>query len=108
RSCVQGRRVDADKEPAQVDHMKITTAPSVPLHYGNESFVVPQPSEETLTNGIIRVLRSTKKVVYFVEGFGQALTSAEDDPKGYAAAKLALQQEDYEVTPLLLPSVDKI
>src|SRR5262249_52447775 len=43
-----------------------------------------------------------------VEGFGQALTSAEDDPKGYAAAKLALQQENYEVKPLLLPSVDKI
>jgi hypothetical protein len=80
----------------------------VNLQYGNESFVVTQPSEETITNGIIRVSRTTKKVVYFVEGFGQALTSAEDDPKGYAAAKLALQQENYEVKPLLLPSVEKI
>jgi ABC-type uncharacterized transport system involved in gliding motility auxiliary subunit len=80
----------------------------VNLQYGAESFVVTQPTEETITNGIIRVSRSTKKVVYFVEGFGQALTSAEDDPKGYAAAKLALQQENYEVKPLLLPSVEKI
>ncbi len=107
-SRVKTRLVDPDKEPALVDQMKITTAPSVNLQYGNESFVVTQPTEETITNGIIRVSRSTKKVVYFVEGFGQALTSAEDDPKGYAAAKLALQQENYEVKPLLLPSVDKI
>jgi ABC-type uncharacterized transport system involved in gliding motility auxiliary subunit len=105
---VKIRLVDPDKEPALVDQMKITTAPSVNLQYGNESFVVTQPTEETITNGIIRVSRSTKKVVYFVEGFGQALTSAEDDPKGYAAAKLALQQENYEVKPLLLPSVEKI
>jgi ABC-type uncharacterized transport system involved in gliding motility auxiliary subunit len=105
---VKMRMVDPDKEPTLVDQMKITTAPSVNLQFGNESFVVTQPSEETITNGLIRVSRSTKKVVYFVEGFGQALTSAEDDPKGYAAAKLALQQENYEVKPLLLPSVEKI
>ena len=107
-SHVKVRLVDPDKEPALVDQMKITTAPSVNLQYGNENFVVTQPSEETITNGIIRVSRSTKKVVYFVEGFGQALTSVEDDPKGYASAKLALQQENYEVKPLLLPSIEKI
>jgi ABC-type uncharacterized transport system involved in gliding motility auxiliary subunit len=105
---VKTRLVDPDKEPALVDQMKITTAPSVHLQYGNESFVVTQPSEETITNGLIRVSRSGKKVVYFVEGFGQALSSAEQDPRGYSAAKLALQQENYEVKPLLLPSVEKI
>jgi ABC-type uncharacterized transport system involved in gliding motility auxiliary subunit len=107
-SQVKTRMVDPDKEPALVEQMKITTAPSVNLQFGNESFVVTQPSEETITNGLIRVSRSTKKIVYFVEGFGQALTTAEQDPRGYAAAKLALQQENYEVKPLLLPSVEKI
>jgi ABC-type uncharacterized transport system involved in gliding motility auxiliary subunit len=107
-SQVKTRLVDPDKEPALVEQMKITTAPSVHLQYGNESFVVTQPSEETITNGLIRVSRSGKKLVYFVEGFGQALTSAEQDPRGYAAAKLALQQENYEVKPLLLPSVENI
>jgi ABC-type uncharacterized transport system involved in gliding motility auxiliary subunit len=105
---VKTRLVDPDKEPALVDQMKITTAPSVHLQYGNESFVVTQPSEETITNGLIRVSRSGKKLVYFVEGFGQALSSAEQDPRGYSAAKLALEQENYEVKPLLLPSVEKI
>lgn len=107
-SHVKMRLVDPDKEPALVDQMKITTAPSVHLQYGGESFVVAQPSEETVTNGLIRVSRSTKKVVYFVEGFGQQLMSAEEDPKGYSAAKMALQQENYEVKPLLLPSIEKV
>ena len=107
-SHVKVRLIDPDKEPALVDQMKITTAPSVNLQLGNESFVVTQPSEETITNGLIRVARSTKKVVYFVEGFGQANTTAEDDPKGYSAAKLGLQQENYEIKSLLLPSVDKV
>jgi ABC-type uncharacterized transport system involved in gliding motility auxiliary subunit len=105
---VKIRMVDPDKEPALVDQMKITTAPSVHLQYGKESFVVTQPSEETITNGLIRVSRSTKKVVYFVEGFGQASISADQDPRGYSAAKLALEQENYEVKTLLLPSVEKV
>jgi gliding motility-associatede transport system auxiliary component len=105
---VKMRLVDPDKEPALVDQMKITTAPSVNLQYGDESFVVTQPTEETITNGLIRVSRSTKKVVYFVEGFGQASTTADQDPKGYSAAKLALQQENYEIKTLLLPSVDAV
>lgn len=102
------RMVDPDREPALVEQMKITTAPSVHLQYGNESFVVTQPSEETITNGLIRVARSVKKVVYFVEGFGQASTTADDDPKGYSGAKLALQQENYDVKTLLLSSTDTV
>ena len=39
------RLVDPDKEPALVDQMKITTARSVNLQYGKESFVVTQPTE---------------------------------------------------------------
>jgi ABC-type uncharacterized transport system involved in gliding motility auxiliary subunit len=105
---VKKRLVDPDNEPALAEQMKITTAPSVNLQYGNESFVVTQPTEETITNGLIRVTRATKKVVYFVEGFGQASTTAEQDPKGYSAAKLALQQENYEIKTLLLPSVEKV
>ena len=105
---VKFRIVDPDKEPALVDQMKITTAPSVHLQYGKESFVVTQPSEETITNGIIRVSGSTKKVVYFTEGDGEAQVQDPQDPKGYSQAKLSLEQENYEVKTLLLPSVEQI
>jgi len=104
------RLVDPDKEPALVEQMKITVAPSVHLQYGNESFVVAQPTEETVTNGVIRVARTKRKVVYFTEGFGEARIDKEQDqdPKAYSQVRLALEQENYEVKTLLLPSVEKI
>jgi ABC-type uncharacterized transport system involved in gliding motility auxiliary subunit len=100
--------VDPDKEPALVDQMKITAVRSVHLQYGKESFIVTNPTEETITNGIIRVTGTAKKIVYFTEGHGEGDLQNPQDPKGYSAAKLALEQENYEVKPLLLPSVEQI
>src|SRR5262249_37780311 len=75
---------------------------SVNLQYGKESFVVTNPTEETVTNGIIRVSGTTKKAVYFTDGHGEADIQNQQDAKGYANAKLALEQENYEVKPLVL------
>jgi ABC-type uncharacterized transport system involved in gliding motility auxiliary subunit len=105
---VETRLVDPDKEPALAEQMKITTVPSVHIQYGKESFVVTNPTEETVTNGIIRVTRPGKKVVYFTEGFGEPPLAGPEDPKGFASAKLALEQENYEVKSLLLPSAEKV
>jgi len=105
---VETRMLDPDKEPALAEQMKITTVPSVHIQHGKESFVVTQPSEETITNGIIRVTGTTKKVAYFTEGFGEASFQDPQDPKGFSGVKLALEQENYEVRPLLLPSVERV
>jgi ABC-type uncharacterized transport system involved in gliding motility auxiliary subunit len=105
---VETRIVDPDKEPSLAEQMKITTVPSVHLQYGKESFVVTQPTEETVTNGIIRVTRSGKKLIYFTEGFGEPSIQNADDPKGFSEVKLALEQENYDVKPLLLPSVEQV
>jgi len=107
-SHVKFRLIDPDKEPALVEQMKITALRSVHLQYGKESFVVANPTEETVTNGIIRVSGTTKKLVYFAEGDGEADIANQEDPKGYASAKLALEQENYEVKPLVLPSAEQI
>src|SRR5207248_11354563 len=82
---VKVRVVDPDKEPALIEQMKITTAPSVNLQYGKESFVVTKPAEETVTNGIIRVAGTTKKLVYFAEGDGEADIANQDDPRATRA-----------------------
>jgi len=105
---VETRMLDPDKEPALAEQMKITTVPSVHIQYGKESFVVTTPTEETVTNGIIRVTRPGKKVVYFTEGFGEPQLTGPEDPKGFASIKLSLEQENYEVKTLLLPSVETI
>jgi ABC-type uncharacterized transport system involved in gliding motility auxiliary subunit len=54
------------------------------------------------------VARSTKKTVYFAQGFGQVGIDDERDPKGHSAIKLGLEQENYAVKPLVWPSVDTI
>ena len=105
---VKFRMVDPDKEPALVDQMKITTARSVHLQYGNESFVVTNPSEETITNGVIRVSGAAKKTVYFAEGHGEGDTQNSQDPRGYSSARLGLEQENYEVKTLLLPAAEQV
>jgi ABC-type uncharacterized transport system involved in gliding motility auxiliary subunit len=107
-SRVSYRLVDPDKEPALVDQMKVTTLRSVHLQYGPESFIVTNPTEETVTNGIIRVTGTEKKVVYFTEGHGEPSIKDQQDPRGYSAAKLGLEQENYEVKPLLLPAAEKL
>jgi ABC-type uncharacterized transport system involved in gliding motility auxiliary subunit len=99
---VKFRLVDPDKEPTLVDQMKITALRSVHLQYGKESFVVTNPTEESITNGVIRVSGATKKVVYFTDGHGEVDLQNQQDPKGYASAKLALEQENYEVKSLVL------
>lgn len=105
---VKTQLVDPDKEPALVDQMKITTLRSVHLQYGPESFVVTNPAEESITNGIIRVTGAKKKVVYFTEGHGEPDIKNEQDPQGYSAVRVSLEQENYEVKPLLLPSIEQI
>jgi ABC-type uncharacterized transport system involved in gliding motility auxiliary subunit len=105
---VEARLVDPDREPVLVDQMKITSAPSIHLAYANESFVVTKPSEETITNGIIRVAGAQKKTVYFLQGFGQLPVDDEADPKGYSAAKLALEQENYDVRTAVWPALETI
>jgi ABC-type uncharacterized transport system involved in gliding motility auxiliary subunit len=105
---VTARILDPDKEPALADQMKITAVPSVHLQYGNESFVLTQPSEATITNGVIRVARSTKKTVYFAQGFGQGGIDDERDPQGFSALKVGLEQENYDVKTFVWPAVERV
>ena len=57
--------------------------------------------EAALTNAILKVTRTTKKVVYFVTGHGEpALTDS--DRNGYSVTKQALEDQNYTVQELVL------
>jgi ABC-type uncharacterized transport system involved in gliding motility auxiliary subunit len=76
----------------------------VHLIYGEESVNVEQPTEETLTNAIVKLTRRGDKTVYFLEGHGEnpidgAKAAAEH---GYQQAAEALRNENYEIEKLLL------
>ena len=76
----------------------------VHLIYGEESVNVEQPTEETLTNAIVKLTRRGDKIVYFLEGHGEnpidgAKGGAEE---GYQRAAEALRNENYKIDKLLL------
>lgn len=58
------------------------------------------PSEEQLTNALIRVTRSQPRRVCSVEGHGEK-SSEDTSPKGLWALRRALEEEGYEVKPLV-------
>jgi ABC-type uncharacterized transport system involved in gliding motility auxiliary subunit len=91
------RLVDPDRSPDLVSRFGITTLNSVHIAYGNESTVVTNPTEESITNGVIKVSRTTKKTVCFVTGHGEPSVDDDQEPRGYARAKKALENENYEV-----------
>jgi ABC-type uncharacterized transport system involved in gliding motility auxiliary subunit len=102
------RLVDPDRSPDLVSRFGITTLNSVHIAYGNESTVITNPTEESITNGIIKVTRTTKKTVCFVTGHGEASIDDEQEPRGYARAKKALENENYEVKSVMPASDGKV
>jgi len=76
----------------------------VHLTYKGESVNVDQPSEETLTNAIVKLTRTGDKTVYFLEGHGESSIDGTDGSAegGYQLAAEALRNENYKVEKLLL------
>lgn len=94
--------IDPDKQPDLAERFQITTVPAIHLQYNGRTNVVNRISEEALTNGIIRVTRADKKVVYFLEGHGEPDITDVQEPRGYGQIKTALENESYEVKKLVL------
>ncbi len=76
----------------------------VHLVYAGESVNVEQPTEETLTNAIVKLTRTGGKSVYFLEGHAENPIEGEKGvaPEGYQQAAEALRNENYDVEKLLL------
>ena len=94
--------IDPDKQPDLAERFHISTVPAVHLQYGDNTNVVNKLSEEELTNGIIKVTRAEKKIVYFLEGHGEPNLDDMEEPKGYGQIKASLGNESYEVKSLVL------
>ena len=100
--------VDPDRSPDLVTRFGITALNSLHVAYGDESTVITNPTEESVTNGIIKVTRTTKKTVCFVTGHGEPAIDDEREPTGYARAKKALENENYEVKTIIPASDGKV
>lgn len=105
---VSFRLIDPDREPELAERYGIKAYNTVRLQYGEASNQVTQPTEENLTNAIIKMTRSGTRTVCMLEGHGEPGTDDRESPRGYALFKQALENETYQVKPLLLATVDKV
>lgn len=98
---------DPNARPDLVEHLGVDTAKLdkgiVRVAIGKESVQVDDPTEQNLTNALVKLTRTGQKKVYFLEGHGErAIASEGGDTAGFSGAADALRNENYEVETLLL------
>jgi ABC-type uncharacterized transport system involved in gliding motility auxiliary subunit len=103
--------VDPDKHPELAERFKVTVMGTTHLQYGGENGEgtnVTELNEEVLTNAIIRATKSTKKVIDFLDGHGEADCDDAETQAGYGIVKKDLEGEGYEVRKLELAQLAKV
>ena len=97
--------IDPDKNPGLVKAYEITQDGTSVLEIGDKDSRITTVTEEDITNAIIQVTRTTKKIIYFLEGHGeQSIENAED--RGYSLAKDELGKLGYDIKKLSLALAD--
>ncbi|HVN88136.1 MAG TPA: Gldg family protein [Candidatus Binatia bacterium] len=98
--------IDPDRQPELAERYKVSAYNTVRLEYGSESTTVTQPTEEAITNAIIKVTRTTRKTACFIEGHGEPDTDDVENAHGLAGLKNGLTNENYEIKKVLLATVE--
>jgi ABC-type uncharacterized transport system involved in gliding motility auxiliary subunit len=99
--------VDPDREPGLARRYNVETYGTVVLETKDRSEKLTDAEEEKLTNGLVRLTRGGKRIVYVVQGHGEhELTNT--DRGGFSEAKKALEGANYEVKPLTLVRDGKV
>jgi len=106
--------VDADRDPALAKRYGVETYGTVVLETVPAAAGAPSKEEkltdaeeEKLTNGLIRVTREGKRVVYFVKGHGEK-DPANRERTGLGEVKAAIEKLNYEVKDLLMARETKV
>jgi gliding motility-associatede transport system auxiliary component len=102
------KMVDPDVDPALTRALGVENYGVTVLQAkGRTEKVQDADQEEKLTNGLAKVLREGKRVIYVLQGHGESDLSNTDRP-GFSQAKDALEKANYEVKPLALARQAKV
>ncbi len=102
------RMIDPDTEPELAERYLIRSFNTVRLAYRDESTTVDDPTEENLTNALIKLTRENEVTVCNVTGHGEPSFDERELVSGFALAKEAIENEHYRLEPILLPSLQEI
>ncbi|GJL79357.1 MAG: hypothetical protein NPINA01_23460 [Nitrospinaceae bacterium] len=93
--------VDPDKNPAIIKQYGVTTYGTVALESGKQETKIQNPTEESITNALLKVTKDEKKTIYFLEGHGER-DPDDTEGQGYSTTKTALERDGFAVEKLLL------
>ena len=100
--------IDPDRRPEMARQFKIQQMNTLHLIYGKESTNLAETTEEAITNAIVKLTKASKKNVYFLTGHGEPDMGDRQNSQGYAGAKEALENENYQVNEILLSTQEKV
>lgn len=99
--------VNPDHEINRVKQAGVKKDGTVVIHYGTRDSKVEDPTEEKLTNALIKILKSKNRTLCAITGHGEKSFLA-DDAEGYSQAKKELGQQSYDIKEVNLFSVDRV
>jgi ABC-type uncharacterized transport system involved in gliding motility auxiliary subunit len=99
--------IDTDVRRDLVESKKITQNGTVIIEYLGKETSFPLIDELSLTNGLLKALRSDKIVLYFITGH-QEISCSETSEEGLSVLCEKLKSLNYEVKDLDLTKVDRV
>ncbi len=93
--------VDPDRNRAEALQNKIDSYPTVVIKTDKKDERISNPTEENVTNTLVKLLRTDVKKVYFLKGHGE-MSPASTEPDGFTDAKTQLEKQNYKTEDLVL------
>jgi ABC-type uncharacterized transport system involved in gliding motility auxiliary subunit len=93
--------IDPDRRPTVANQDKVTQMNTVVLDYDGRTERVTSDTEQSLTNGLIKVIQGKQNKLYFIQGHGERSTD-ESDRSGYSTIAGLLTSENFAADKLVL------
>jgi ABC-type uncharacterized transport system involved in gliding motility auxiliary subunit len=89
--------VDPQAQPEIAQRELIQTIPTLKIKKDDRSTTVDKIDEESITNGIHKVISSAQKKVYFLTGHGEPAADQKENPNDMGLFGDTLRNQNYEV-----------
>jgi ABC-type uncharacterized transport system involved in gliding motility auxiliary subunit len=99
---VHVEQVDVNRHPALARQYGVGSNVALVVESDGRRRVVSNPGEDMLVAGLLQVTRQQRKTVGWLVGHGEGDPNELDRREGYSTARVALEQEYYEVRPVSL------
>ncbi len=98
---IKSEIIDPYKNPSLTEKYEVKTMNTVILLLGKKETRVETISEEAITNAIIKLTRQDEKVIYFLQGHGEAdLNNNEEN--GFSEMRSSLEKLSFRIKELIL------